>query len=43
MYRAAQGRKCESLREGAFAHDERSSSGAIGSDLSRFCLSSVFP
>ena len=30
------GRKCESPREGAFAHDERGSSGAIGSRLSRF-------
>jgi hypothetical protein len=30
------GRKCESPPEGAFAHDERSSSGAIGSRLSRY-------
>jgi hypothetical protein len=39
MYRAAQGRKCESPREGAFAHDERNSSGAIGSRLSLWIYS----
>jgi hypothetical protein len=35
------GRKCESPRKGAFAHEERRSSWAMDSCLSRFCGSSV--
>jgi len=42
MYRAAWGRRCESPRKGAFAHDGRSSSGAIGSGLSNFNGSSWY-